>query len=310
MAHRSANNTRQSVAQAGEGATDKQGQSLRTMVESHGKLPTQPNHTEDYDVIRVEDDFAIRYCTTNHTKSGRIFGEFVVFPGRRLKVGKFKNDTLNVKEFHLSAADLVEFKRLVLDSEIMKEHDTHWPTPDHAGHQELDITCNNEDWFGKTANVGSLTEVEASDDPVGLKAFYQLILKLRALVSRVIAAEGDGDETIENLTTDIGNDRPESVVSSAIAKKAACKSHAKIREAERIIAKLTPIGQAAARKRLLLADDLLTTAATELDNLKLSDEDRHMRKKLLREIETIGQVVQEKQGLDWSTPLPTTIRSV
>ena len=114
--------------------------------------------------------------------------------------------------------------------------------------------------------------------------------------------------TTAPLSTKISNGKEILVVGSASAKRAASKAVAKIKEADMLVTNLTPVGRVIAQKRLLLADDLLTKAATELDSLELSEVDRHMRRRLLHDIETIGYAVEEKQALDWWVPLPTPVR--
>jgi protein mago nashi len=43
----------------------------------------------------------------------------------------------------LSSAVIAEMKRIIEDSEVMKEDDHNWPEPDKIGRQELEIKIGN-----------------------------------------------------------------------------------------------------------------------------------------------------------------------
>ena len=155
----------------------------------------QPKNRQNGDVdgrsvkdksMLAEGDFAVRYCSSKHTNSGRNFWEFMLRPDGRLQVGSGKDVSVTLKEYHLSEAERNALKAVVLESEILKEHDTDWPAPDPRGCQELDITYSKDDWSYSTAIIDSLAEVHTSSDPVGLKAFYYLIQQLEGLVARMI----------------------------------------------------------------------------------------------------------------------------
>lgn len=48
------------------------------------------------------------------------------------------------KETFVSRAVVEELRRVILDSEIMKEDDKLWPVPDRDGRQELEIIYQGE----------------------------------------------------------------------------------------------------------------------------------------------------------------------
>lgn len=60
---------------------------------------------------------------------------------------------------------------LVADYE---EDDNNWPPPDRVGRQELEIVMNNEH-ISFTSKIGSLVDVQSSQDPKGLRVFYYLV---------------------------------------------------------------------------------------------------------------------------------------
>jgi hypothetical protein len=80
-----------------------------------------------------------------------------------------------------------EIKRIIKESEIMKEDDAKWPQKNKDGRQELEIRMGNEHISFETAKIGSLVDVQESSDPEGLRVFYYLVQDLKALVFSLIA---------------------------------------------------------------------------------------------------------------------------
>ncbi|KAJ3195790.1 hypothetical protein HK101_011045 [Irineochytrium annulatum] len=80
-----------------------------------------------------------------------------------------------------------ELKRIIEDSEIMKEDDKIWPMPGRDGRQELEIVMGEEHISFTTAKIGSLIDVQGSKDPEGLRVFYYLIQDLKCLVFSLIS---------------------------------------------------------------------------------------------------------------------------
>ncbi|KAI9661474.1 MAG: hypothetical protein M1831_002996 [Alyxoria varia] len=80
-----------------------------------------------------------------------------------------------------------EIKRIIKDSEIMKEDDTKWPQKNKDGRQELEIRLGNDHISFETAKIGSLVDVTESQDPEGLRVFYYLVQDLKALVFSLIS---------------------------------------------------------------------------------------------------------------------------
>lgn len=110
-----------------------------------------------------------------------------------------------------------EIKRIIKDSEIMKEDDSKWPQKNKDGRQELEIRMGNEHILfevcivlnvqpprlilpTQTAKIGSLVDVTESADPEGLRVFYYLVQDLKALVFslislhfKVMSSSGNGE---------------------------------------------------------------------------------------------------------------------
>jgi protein mago nashi len=80
-----------------------------------------------------------------------------------------------------------EIKRIIRESEIMKEDDSKWPQKNKDGRQELEIRLGNEHISFETAKIGSLVDVTESADPEGLRVFYYLVQDLKALVFSLIS---------------------------------------------------------------------------------------------------------------------------
>jgi protein mago nashi len=57
---------------------------------------------------------------------------------------------------------LDEIKRIITESEIIKEDDHKWPQPDKIGRQELEIKMNREHISFTSSKIGSLLNVQVS----------------------------------------------------------------------------------------------------------------------------------------------------
>ncbi|GER50837.1 mago nashi family protein [Striga asiatica] len=120
------------------------------------------------------DEFYLRYYVGHKGKFGHEFLEFEFRPDGKLRYANnsnYKNDTMIRKEVFLTPAVLKECRRIVADSEIMKEDDNNWPEPDRVGRQELEIVMGNEHISFTTSKIGSLMDVQSSKDPEGSEMF-------------------------------------------------------------------------------------------------------------------------------------------
>ncbi|KAJ3283312.1 Protein mago nashi 2 [Borealophlyctis nickersoniae] len=136
------------------------------------------------------EEFYVRYYVGHQGKFGHEFLEFEFRPDGKLRYANnsnYKNDTMIKKEVFVSPSMMAELKRIVADSEIMKEDDKLWPSSDRVGRQELEIVLGNEHISFATAKIGSLIDVQESKDPEALRVFYYLIQDLKCLVFSLIA---------------------------------------------------------------------------------------------------------------------------
>ncbi|KAJ5682252.1 hypothetical protein N7462_005417 [Penicillium macrosclerotiorum] len=168
----------------------------------------------------TNETFYLRYYSGH---SGRFGHEFLEFDFRTIADGNsaavryannsnYRNDSLIRKEMCVSSAMIQEIKRIIKDSEIMKEDDSKWPQKNKDGRQELEIRLGNEhisfevgighialieigpssdhpsfSFLSQTAKIGSLQDVKESSDPEGLRVFYYLVQDLKALIFSLIS---------------------------------------------------------------------------------------------------------------------------
>merc|ERR1712124_234347 len=113
-------------------------------------------------------DFYLRYYVGHRGKFGHEFLEFEFKPNGKLRYANnsnYKGDKCIRKEMCVSKAVMRELKRMVIESEVLKEDDRDWPEADRIGQQELEIVCDDEHASFQTSKIGSLLDVRNSKDP-------------------------------------------------------------------------------------------------------------------------------------------------
>mmetsp|Transcript_97389 Transcript_97389/g.145961 ORF Transcript_97389/g.145961 Transcript_97389/m.145961 type:complete len:116 (-) Transcript_97389:105-452(-) len=108
------------------------------------------------------EDFYVRYYVGHKGVHGHEFLEFEFRPDGRLRYANnsnYKSDILIRKEVYVNDIILKELKRIIEDSEIMKEDDKDWPVPDKIGKQELEIRLGNTHISFTVQKLGCFTEV-------------------------------------------------------------------------------------------------------------------------------------------------------
>lgn len=133
----------------------------------------------------------VRHCSSvgHKGKFGHEFLEFEFRPDGLLRYANnsnYKKDTMIRKEVWVTPSVLNEVRRIVEESEVLKEDDSQWPAPDANGRQELEVVCGSQHINFVTTKIGSLVDVEGSKDAEGLKVFYFLVQDLRCLVFSLI----------------------------------------------------------------------------------------------------------------------------
>ncbi|CAE6533723.1 unnamed protein product [Rhizoctonia solani] len=154
----------------------------------------------------ARDDFYLRYYTGHSGRHGHEFLEFDYYTGHSGRHGheflefeysngrlryannsNYRNDSLIRKEMWVGPLLVKELKRIVEASEIIKEDDANWPKKNIVGKQELEIKIGNDHISFETAKIGSLVDVQESEDPEGLRVFYYLVQDLRCLIFSLIS---------------------------------------------------------------------------------------------------------------------------
>ncbi|OQS00162.1 mago nashi, partial [Thraustotheca clavata] len=135
------------------------------------------------------DEFYLRYYVGHKGKFGHEYMEFELQTNGRLRYANnsnYKKDSLIEKEVNVSQSVVEEFKRIIEASDVVKEDDRKWPEGDRVGKQELELILNDEHISFSCAKIGSLLDVQDSDDPEGLRVFYYLVQDLKCLVFSLI----------------------------------------------------------------------------------------------------------------------------
>ncbi|SHO76809.1 Uncharacterized protein MSYG_1148 [Malassezia sympodialis ATCC 42132] len=134
-------------------------------------------------------EFYVRYYTGHQGRHGHEFLEFEYDRGRLRYANNsnYRNDSLIRKEMWISPLMVQELRRIVEESEILKEDDSKWPKKNVVGRQELEIRLGKEHISFETAKLGSLVEVQNSEDPEGLRVMYYLVQDLKCLIFSLIS---------------------------------------------------------------------------------------------------------------------------
>ncbi|GFR47586.1 hypothetical protein Agub_g9318 [Astrephomene gubernaculifera] len=139
----------------------------------------------------MADDFYLRYYVGHKGKFGHEFLEFEFNKDGRLRYANnsnYKNDEIITREVYVSQSVIAELKRIVEDSEILKEDDNNWPAPDRVGRQELEVVLGGQHISFTCTKLGSVLQVQNSKDPDGLRIFYYLVQDLKCYVFSLISA--------------------------------------------------------------------------------------------------------------------------
>lgn len=137
----------------------------------------------------MADDFYLRYYVGHKGQYGHEFLEVELRPNGKLRYANdshYRKETIIRKEAFVSQSVLNELKSIIRASTVMKLSDEKWPMPDKGGKQELEIILDNEHISFHTAKIGSLLDVQQSQDPEGLRDFYYLVQDIKTLFFTLI----------------------------------------------------------------------------------------------------------------------------
>ncbi|XP_064217646.1 protein mago nashi homolog 2-like [Aotus nancymaae] len=127
--------------------------------------------------MSMASNFYLRYYVGHKGKFGHEFLEFEFQPDGKLRYANnsnYKNDVMIRKEAYVHKTVMEELKRIIDDSEIIKE-EALWPPPNRVGQQKLEIVIGDKHISFATSKIGSLIHVNQSKDTEGLQVFYYLI---------------------------------------------------------------------------------------------------------------------------------------
>ncbi|KAI9766079.1 MAG: hypothetical protein M1840_006786 [Geoglossum simile] len=142
----------------------------------------------------------------------RVLGDGRSASARYANNSNYRNDSLIRKEMCVSSVLIDEIKRIIKQSEIMKEDDTKWPQKNKDGRQELEIRLGNEHISFETAKIGSLVDVTESADPEGLRVFYYLVQDLKALVFSLISLHFKHQRPMPTPNDETRNESPSATI--------------------------------------------------------------------------------------------------
>ncbi|SCV69533.1 BQ2448_2553 [Microbotryum intermedium] len=147
--------------------------------------PTAPRTIMD---STLDQEFYLRYYTGHSGQHGHEFLEFEFTHDGRLRYANnsnYRKESLIRKEcsyIWLSQSSMLELQRIISQSGIIKENDTAWPKKNVVGKQELELKFGRVHASFETAKIGSLVDVQQSDDPEGLRVFYYLVQDLKGFL--------------------------------------------------------------------------------------------------------------------------------
>ena len=138
------------------------------------------------------DEFYVRYYVGHKGKFGHEFLEFEFRPDGRLRYANNSNykkeagNDMIRKEVYVGETVMAEARRIIEESEIVREDDKQWPEPSREGRQEFEVVLGSQHISFATSKIGSLLDVQESKDPEGLRIFYYLVQDLKCLAFSLI----------------------------------------------------------------------------------------------------------------------------
>eukprot|EP00753_Platysulcus_tardus_P006671 PLAT14423.1.p2 GENE.PLAT14423.1~~PLAT14423.1.p2 ORF type:complete len:151 (+),score=55.34 PLAT14423.1:3-455(+) len=91
------------------------------------------------------------------------------------------------KAVTVGSAVVAELRRIVAESGIVLEDDEFWPPAGRGGTLELEIKLGDAHVCLLTAPLRSAADIEASDDPEGLRTLHELVQDVKCFVLSLIA---------------------------------------------------------------------------------------------------------------------------
>ncbi|GMM38419.1 hypothetical protein DASC09_057580 [Saccharomycopsis crataegensis] len=140
---------------------------------------------------KKHEPFYLRYYSGHRGRFGKEFIEFdiSVEPGhewgtmRYVNSSNYRRDELIRKKVTISKTVVKQIKIMIKECEVMKEKDSQWPPPGSSGGiEELEIRMGPEKIVFETKQIQTLSDIQKSSDPEGLRVFYYFVTDVKALV--------------------------------------------------------------------------------------------------------------------------------
>ncbi|KAI0259518.1 mago nashi [Gloeopeniophorella convolvens] len=135
-----------------------------------------------------KDPFYLRYYTGHSGKHGHEFLEFEYSHGRLRYANNsnYRNDSLIRKEMWVGPLVVKELKRIVEQSEIIKEDDTNWPKKNIVGKQELEIRVGTTTSRSRLRKSARWSTSKTARTPRPARILY-LVQDLKCLIFSLIS---------------------------------------------------------------------------------------------------------------------------
>ncbi|KAJ2804188.1 hypothetical protein H4R20_002603 [Coemansia guatemalensis] len=136
------------------------------------------------------EDFYIYFYTGHKGRFGHEFFRFEIDHEGHLKYANnsnYRRDSIIHKNLQMSPTLINVVKKIVEDSEIMKEDDKRWPQRDENGRLQLEIKMDGKSINFETAKISSLADTLNTDDPEGLRVLYYLVQDFKCLILSLIS---------------------------------------------------------------------------------------------------------------------------
>ena len=138
-----------------------------------------------------------RHVPSSPTNSTRFFflldaigwNQFELCPNGRLRYAnsaRYKNAGMIKKEAFVSPGVLDQARRIIEESGIVEVDPSSWPQATDRK-QELEIKMGKTHATFACAEIGSLLDIQKSNDPEGLKKFYYLTQDLKTYVFSLVS---------------------------------------------------------------------------------------------------------------------------
>lgn len=137
--------------------------------------------------------YYLRYYTGHKGRFGHEFLEFELHPDGLLRYANnsnYKRDTMIIKELRVGRIVRNQILNMLTEAGAFQTgqlDDKNWPPPNRDGRQSLEVIVNGEHINLCTCKVGSVLDIQACEDPEGLRSFHYLVQDLKTLILSLVS---------------------------------------------------------------------------------------------------------------------------